>query len=254
MPALSHDDGWNIPADGPFYPPLPATYRGVQVQYVFFRCAPDSMAALLPAPLQADPAGSCVAAGLDVPFCTGYGAFQESFLLLPSLFEGSRGYYCSHVFHNGPAGIAAGREIYGTPKVYADVTFRRHEMGLVTDTAYGGVPVMRIDSTLGSPVAAKSLPALTPSWRLKVIPRADGPGPAIKQLIDGGPATSDLEVHMATRGAGRVSFQPSARCDLTGLTPTEYGPSYYVECSYTEGYAAVTYDYLAEPRDGLATR
>ena len=216
------------------------------MQYVLFRCAPANLAALLPEPLQVDPGGSCVAAGLDVPFCTNYGAFQESFLLLPSLFEGSPGYYCSHVFHNGPAGIAAGREIYGTPKLYADVSFRRHEMAVVTDTVYGGTMVMRVESTFGAAARAESLPSFAPSWRLKLIPRADGPGPAIKQLIDGGPATSDLEVHLASRGTGRVSFHPSARCDLTGLSPTEYGPSYYVECSYTEGYAAVVYDYLAD--------
>ena len=72
-------------------------------------------------PLEATEDGLCVASGLDVPFCTHYGPSQESFILMKCRFRNQTGFYCSHVFHNGPAGIAAGREIYGTPKVYADL-------------------------------------------------------------------------------------------------------------------------------------
>ena len=53
-----------------------------------------------------------MAAGLEVPFSTAYGAFEEAFVLLPCRFRGQTGYYCSHVLHNGPAGIAAGREAW----------------------------------------------------------------------------------------------------------------------------------------------
>jgi hypothetical protein len=34
---LNHRDGWTIPARDPYYPPLPATYRNVRMQFVFFR-------------------------------------------------------------------------------------------------------------------------------------------------------------------------------------------------------------------------
>ena len=42
-------------------------------------------------------------------------------------FRGEPGWYCSHVPHTGPAGIAAGREVYGTPKVFADITVEQTE-------------------------------------------------------------------------------------------------------------------------------
>ena len=114
---LKHDDGWNIPADNPFYPSLPAVYRNVRFQFVFFHAAPAAVQSFLPEPLEAAEDGLCVASGLEVPFCTNYGPFQESFIVMKCRFRDQTGFYCSHVFHNGPAGIAAGREIYGTPKV-----------------------------------------------------------------------------------------------------------------------------------------
>lgn len=116
---LKHDDGWNIPAANPFYPLLPAIYRNVRFQFFFFYAVPAAVQGFLPEPLEATEDGLCVASGLEVPFCTNYGPFQESFIVMRCRFRGQIGFYCSHVFHNGPAGIAAGREIYGTPKVYA---------------------------------------------------------------------------------------------------------------------------------------
>lgn len=244
--SLKHDEGWNVPFDCPFYPPLPAIYRNMRIQYVFFYSTPEAVARYLPEPLTPSADGLCVASGLDVPFCTHYGPFQESFLLLKCQFRGQAGFYCSHVFHNGPAGIAAGREIYGTPKVYADVRVRQVERAMVTETYYGGSPVLHICSTMDQTSEANTMPALRPSWRLKIIPRADGPGPAIKQLIDCAGVNRDATVHFQAKGQGKISLGSSPLCDLSPLTPVHYGPAYYQEVSFSEGFAEIVYDYLAE--------
>lgn len=244
--ALKHDDGWNIPASDPFYPPLPAVYRNVRFQFVFFRAAPSAVQDFLPEPLKAAEDGLCVASGLEVPDCDSYGPFEESFIVMKCRFRDQAGYYCSHVFHNGPAGIAAGREIYGTPKVYADMKVTHGDRSMVTETSYGGAPVLTISSNMDSDAAPDAMPALTPAWRLKIIPRADGPGPAVKQLIDGSETPRDVEVHSAARGTGSIVLGASPRCDLTPLAPLEYGDAFHVESSYSEGYARVVHDYLGE--------
>ena len=196
----------------------------------------------LPEPLRAAEDGLCVASGLEVPDCENYGSFEESFIVMKCHFMDQTGFYCSHVFHNGPAGIAAGREIYGTPKVYADMKVTHTDRSMVTETSYGGAPVLRIassveagaprdggagqdddasphasphDASLAAPLDA--MPALTPAWRLKIIPRADGPGPALKQLIDCTETTRDVEVHAFAQGKGTVELGASPRCDLTPL-------------------------------------
>src|SRR5262245_28250411 len=100
-----------MPADQPFYPPLPAHYRGVRFHFVYFRADPAAVARLLPEPFKPADDGMCVACGLSVPFCSNYGPFHESFVEEKCTLHGQVGWYASHVFHDGPSGIAAGREI-----------------------------------------------------------------------------------------------------------------------------------------------
>jgi hypothetical protein len=116
---------------------------------------------------------------------------------------------------------------------------------MLTRASMAGVPVLTISTTLETPVRPEDLPDLTPSWRLKVIPRADRPGPAIKQLVDAGGATSDETIHEAFRGRGTVLFEPSPLSDVTGLVPRSLGEAFVVESSYTEGFARIELDYLA---------
>ena len=243
---LKHDEGWNIPPDSPFYPPLPAVYHNVRFQFVFFHAAPDAVQDFLPEPLLAAEDGLCVASGLDIPVCPNYGPFQESFIVMKCRFRDQTGFYCSHVFHNGPAGIAAGREIYGTPKIYAELKVSQADRCMETETSYGGVSVLNIRSCWETDAPEDAMPSLTPAWRLKVIPRADGPGPALKQLIDCSETARDVEVHSVAKGRGTIELGASPRCDLTPLSPLEYGEAYHMESSYTEGYARIVYDYLGE--------
>lgn len=243
---LKHDNGWNIPASNPFYPPLPAVYRNVRFQFVFFHAAPDAVQVFLPEPLEASEDGLCVASGLEVPYCENYGSFEESFVGMKCRFRDQAGFYCSHVFHNGPAGIAAGREIYGTPKVYADLKVTRGDQRMEMETSYGGAPVLHISTRMEADAPHDAMPALNPAWRLKIIPRADGPGPALKQLIDCSETAQDVEVHHAAKGRGSIEFGASPRCDLTPLSPLEYGAAFHMESSYSEGYARIVYDYLSE--------
>ena len=241
---LKHDEGWNIPASDPFYPPLPAIYRDVKMQLVFFEASPESVAGFLPEPLEASESGSCIAGGVEIPYSSSYGAFEESFLMLACRFRGLPGFYCSHVFHNGPAGIAAGREIYGTPKVYAEIEVQREGAGMHTVTAYRGSPVLEISSQTPTAAEPADLPALAPNWRLKIIPRADRPGPVIKQLIDCANVMDDVAHHHVSRGDGSVTLGKSASCDLTPLAARGYGEAFYLELSYSEGYGKIVYDYL----------
>lgn len=238
---------WTTPLGLPFYPPLPATYRGVKFQLVRFIADPASIAPLLPELLEVSPDGECFAAGLEVPYSSSYGAFEESFLLLTCRFRGRKGYYCSHVFHNGPEGIAAGREIYGTPKIFAkiEVTHREHQMRTFASIR-GGDAWMSVETACAETIAPETLPVLAPSWRLKLIPRADRPEPAIKQLIDGSGAGRNQVIHASRRGTGAVRFGPA----LAALAPLSTGDAYYFETSYEEHFAEIVYDYLCPSSAG----
>jgi acetoacetate decarboxylase len=243
---LGHDEGWCTPPDSPLYPPPPAVYRNVKFQVLLFRARVEAVRPFLPEPLEAAPDGMCMAAGLEIPFCSSYGPFLEAFLQFKCAFRGQEGYYCSHVFHNGPAGIAAGREIYGTPKLYSDLSVRYEDRAMTTEARLGGMRVLRLSTFTAQAISSDLLPSFAPLWRLKCIPRADGPGPALKQLIDGSKAAHDATVHFCARGTGVLSPGASPFLDLTPLQPVAYGEAYYFETSYSESYAEIVYDYLAE--------
>ena len=190
------------------------------MQLVLFESAPEAMGPFLPDPLEAADSGLCVAGGLAVPYSSSYGAFEESFLMLACSFRGRSGFYCSHLFHNGPAGIAAGREIYGTPKVYANLNVEQDGTKMRTETAYGSSPVLAIASETATVAQPANVPVLAPAWRLKIIPRADGP--ALKQLIDCTNVMRDVTHHQVLRGRGTVSLGKSPPCNLTPLAPQRY--------------------------------
>jgi len=240
---MTHPD-WNIPHDHPYYPRLPARYENLKLQMIFFRSDPEVIATFLPDRLAPAPDGSCVAAGLTVTQCKNYGPFDETFVQLKCLFGEQEGWFCSHVPHNQPSAIAAGREIYGTPKIFADIAVDQRDSTMHTTCKVNGEMMMTISTTTDEPCTNDALPSVSPSWRLKIIPRADGPGPAVKQLIDCSAAVSDTVIHDCRRGTGSVQFAPNKACDLSRLSPKEIGEAYYIETSFTEGYAQIFHDYL----------
>ena len=92
--------------------------------------------------------------------------------------------------------------------------------------------------TLDAPVDPADVPAHAPDWRLKVIPRADGPGAAVHQLIDASGAGSDGVVAAAFRGAAASVGRPAVRPHRTGRVTTRARRAGY-ETSFREGYARV---------------
>jgi acetoacetate decarboxylase len=228
------------------FPALPARYRHAEFQIVSFVADPEAVGRLLPEPLEPSPDGACVAIGIRVPFSTPYGSYNDAVVETRCLLGGRPGWYINHVWIDAPSVIAAGREIYGVPMIYGEVSVERAGPAMLTRANVGGIQAVTISSTLDHVAEPEELPDLTPSWRLKVIPHADRPGPAIKQLVDG-PAKFDMVVHAAYKGRGTVQFQPSPLSDLTALAPRAFTGSWYVECSYAEGFGRVELDYINDP-------
>jgi acetoacetate decarboxylase len=187
-----------------------------------------------------------VAIGLTAPWTSSYGDFQESVLSVKCSYEGTVGYFAPIAFLNSRSSIPAGREIYGTPKVSAEIEVGMDERVMLTDTRLAGASVMVIRSTMHKPATSDDLPNLGPAWRVKVIPRADGQGADVLQLIDTTKVMADMNVHACRAGDGVVQFDPSPIYDLSDFAPREYYGAHYLEMDYTEGYAEIARDFLKE--------
>lgn len=242
--AIPLDQIRGMPAFSPYFPLPPARYRNARFHYVFFGAARAAVDRVLPACLAPAGDGLCCAIGIDVPWAASYGAFQESVLTVACSYEGQPGFFSPVVFLNSRGSIPAGREIYGTPKVYADLRVRFDERVLVTDTFVGGANAFSIRSTLHREASIDDMPKLRPAWRLKVIPRADGDGLDVLQLIDGAPAAMDVTVHVCRAGDGVVQFEPTPVYDLSDFAPLDYRGAWYLEMDYTEGFGQIVHDFL----------
>lgn len=234
----------SMPAFCSYYPMPPARYRDTRFQFVHFRADVRAVDRVLPSCLAPTDDGYCVAMGLTVPWSSNYGAFDESALIVRCTYKGRVGYHAPVVFLNSRSSIPAGREIYGTPKVFAEMEVAMEERVMYTQTRLAGASVLSIRTTLQHAASADELPVLKPSWRLKAIPSVTGEGVDVLQLLDGGNAMSDVTVHLARKGDGVVEFAPSPIYNLADFTPLEYYGAYYVEMDYTEGYGELVEDFL----------
>ena len=118
---LPMDDIIGMPAFSTYYPMPPARYRGARFQFVCFRANVKAIERLLPSCFEPSEDGFCTAMGLSVPWSANYGKFEESTVVIRCVYNGQVGYFAPVVFLNSRSSIPAGREIYGTPKVFADV-------------------------------------------------------------------------------------------------------------------------------------
>ena len=245
---LAQVDG--MPVTSPYFPRPPARYRGMRAQTVLFRADPNRVADLLPECLAPADDGACAAIGVDAPWSSHYGAFQAIVIAAGCRFDGRPGYYVVVQYVNSRGSIPAGREIWGTPKVWADMRVEQAERVMATTASVGGADIAAVRSTAHRLCDPADLPVLAPMWRLKVIPRADGNGLDVLQLVSGGRTDTDTVVHVSRAGDGVVEFRPSPVFDVTALAPREYLGAFYAESDFTEDFGVIDRDFLKEPWRG----
>lgn len=236
----------SMPAFSPYFPMPPSRYRNARIQSVHFRADLEAIDRVLPACFEPSEDGLCVANGIAVPWCSSWGQFESTGLSVKCTFRGQEGYFGPVAFLNSRSSIPAGREIWGTPKVWANMEVGFDERVMYTNTYLAGTSVMSVRSTMHREAVPEEMPSTSPAWRLKVIPRADGEGVDVMQLIDGGNVQSDVQVHVCRAGDGVVQFSPSPVYDLSDFTPREYFGAYYMELDFTEGYGEIVHDFLKE--------
>lgn len=241
---IALDSIQGMPAFCTYFPMPPARYRNARFQYVYFRADRSAIDRVLPACFEPSDDGFCAAFGLTVPWSSNYGPFDESGLIVKCKYQGIDGYFSPVVFLNSRSSIPAGREIYGTPKVFAQLTVGMDERVMFTETRITDISLLSVRSTMHREARPDEMYRLQPSWRLKVVPRADGQGVDVMQIIDVSRVTSDVVVHVCRSGDGVVQFNPAPIYDLSDFQPREYLGANYLEMDFTEGYGEIVHDFL----------
>jgi acetoacetate decarboxylase len=237
------NENWSMPFDSPSYPTLPPYYRDTLFQMIYYKTEKDNIAAILPKPLEPADDRLCCAFGIQVPFCTHWGPFNEVGVCVKVVFEGKEAFFLSCLFLTSSDAIAPGREIWGCPKKIADITIEQHGSELTTTAVRAGVQFLQLNSRCMEPATPEEIPPLFPMYLLKMMPKAESNEAEIKQLVQNG-ELADVKIHKLFKGPGVVSFRPTVAGDFWRLEPKEYLGSYYQVCDYTQGHGKVVYDYL----------
>jgi acetoacetate decarboxylase len=235
-----------MPLTSPAYPVGP--YRFVDREYLIitYRTDPAKLAALVPAPLEIDPAEPFVKYEfIRMPDSTGFGDYTETGQVIPVSFQGRKGGYTHCMFLNDHPPIAGGRELWGFPKKLAAPTLRKEIDILVGTLDYG--PVRVAQATMGYKHAAADLGAVArsldaPNYLLKIIPHVDGTA-RICELVEY--RLEDVKLKGAWTGPGALELRAHALAPVAELPVLEVVSTVHILADLTLGLGKVIHDYLA---------
>ena len=152
-PISQRNESFATPVDAPAYGPLPTIYRGVEFNYVYFTTEPENMVSMLPTVFEPGKDGICVAFSVQVPFSSSYGSFKEMGVVVQASFRGEEVFFLPALYLDNDSAIAAGREIYGSPKKMAELKMEQHRDVFVGTCSRNGIEVIQITTRTLAPAA-----------------------------------------------------------------------------------------------------
>lgn len=244
------ENAYSIPLDVPLIGRPPSQFKDGEILTLQYRTAPDSLAGILPRPLE--PLNDIVMVQIsrwgDVPGM-GRNTYECNVMVGARLNTGSRvvtGAYSPYFYVDSDRAMAGGREFHGQPKRLGDVTLE-----IRGDLIVGTVSRNGIDFITGT-LPYKARPAtldqvrgrvdLITNINLKILPNIDATT-ALRQLT--ARDLTDVVVHECWTGQSTTEIRPHASAPLYRLPVLEHLEGYYWRADFRLIGGAVIYDYLA---------
>ncbi len=232
-----------MPQNSPLYVPTPHSFRNIHWCSVVCEIGRDALENLIQGPLEL-PEGDILP--FEV-FAAHYGeseigGYMEAGIIIPANYKEIKASHFSNLYLDSDAGIAAGREIIGFPKKYAGVYYSENGNFVTGTVVRKKSPIFSIYGDFSKPVEVERLP-VAPRLQVRYIPKADGPGSDIHQVIatrwppDKGSQT--VKVHNKETGSGKVIFGKNDEDDFTDLNKARVLGAVKVHLDFTLEYATV---------------
>lgn len=241
------ESAFAMPLTSPAYPKPPFRFVDREFVVVTYRTDPAVLERVVPAPLKVtEPIVKYEF--IRMPDSTGLGSYVESGQVIPVTFNGQPGAYTHAMYLDNLAGIAAGRELLGFPKVLAKPRLEVHSDSLVGTLDYNGVRVATATMTykydrVDSRTVQQSLEGA--GYLLKIIPHVDGK-PRICELVRY--RVSDLTVKGAWTGPASLELHPHCLAPVSRLPVLEVLSGMHILADLTLGSGEVAHDYLQRNR------
>jgi len=234
-----------MPLTNPAFPKGPYRFVGREYLLITYRTDPDKLRAVVPEPLQIDPAQPFVKYEfMRMPDSTGFGDYTESGQVIPVTLNGQKGGYSHCMFLNDESPIAGGRELWGFPKKLASPCLKVETDSLVGTLDYGSVRVAT--ASMGYKHKAIDLDPLrvslaAPNYLLKIIPHVDGT-PRICELVEYW--LQEVDLKWAFTGPAALNLQSHALAPLAELPVLDIVSAVHFKADLTLGLGKVVHDYV----------
>jgi len=237
----------SMPASSPSYPLPPFRFVNREYMTVIYESDPDAIRAAVPEPLVPDPSNQVFYEWIRMPDSSGFGDYTETGVVIPCSFEGKPASFVSQMYLDDEAPIAAGREIWGFPKKYANPKLEVVKDTLTGTLSYAGQQVAMGTMGYKHEVFArdpnKTVAALSKMQvNLKLIPDVDGK-PAIAQLVAYN--LTDIAVKGSWSGPARLHLVPHVNAPVADLPVRRIVGARHFVADLTLPYGRVLHDYLA---------
>lgn len=236
---------FSTPADAPFIPPFPFSYRNAEILTVAYRTCKDAILRLLPAPLEStgDIALIHIYKLNDTDWVGPYG---EANVMVGAQFSSEKiGGYSPWLFLSSPSGVSQGREVHGQPKKDGNVTLKAKGDLFVGRVRRNGINV--ITATLGykqrrcAPETLSRYMNFGLNINLKAVNHINGT-PAIRQIT--ARRLADVKVHECWDGPCTVELRPNAQAPVFRLPVLEMLDGIYWRADFTLVEGEILHDYL----------
>lgn len=250
--------GHNLPVSGPLYPDPPYYYRGAKIVLGVYEADSERVERHLPpgvTPLE-DPV-VCIAWVCNYPFTT-FGTYNEAILLVRTSLDGEGYAYCPFIYVDAEAPMAAGREVWGWPKKFANLGFASagasmgyREQFMYTVERPAGKRILTVNMSPERPADPEELGGL-PMLTLRKIPASEaGKPPSVCELVR---TDTKMIVNRSADGtpdlwAGRASVtmdSPSEMDPLHDFAPTRMLGGFYGTFDWTLPLGRQVRNYLED--------
>ncbi len=147
-------------------------------------------------------------------------SFMDCAIVIPVKYKDVYGGYYLFEYENDDSAIAAGRDLWGYPKKYADITLQAEGATVKGQAVRKGTLIVDIECDRSAKV--DKLPALQtyPHLNLHVVPKPDGPGIAAMKII-ARDTSPDFQLISEELGKATVRLNGLATDPLHELQPIE---------------------------------